>query len=202
VNIFNRIVMIIAMLCIIALSIAGIVNIFLNLFEWSTVSDRIANYLTNMNQYILLAVLFLALVIALIILIFEFYRRKVKLANVYSDSSGNAMVTLKTSSTQIKESLLNVQDIIDPKVKVVPKQNGVVINIFSKLASGVNVANKTKEIREAAIDFASKNLGFKVIQTNYTATGFVTKRAKEIKPAPEEAPKEVEKEEQTEENIE
>ncbi len=201
-NIFNRIVMIIAMLCIIALSIAGIVNIFLNLFEWSTVSDRIANYLTNMNQYILLAVLFLALVIALIILIFEFYRRKVKLANVYSDSSGNAMVTLKTSSTQIKESLLNVQDIIDPKVKVVPKQNGVVINIFSKLASGVNVANKTKEIREAAIDFASKNLGFKVIQTNYTATGFVTKRAKEIKPAPEEAPKEVEKEEQTEENIE
>ena len=95
------------------------------------------------------------------------------------------MVTLKTAAMQIRESLNNIQDVIDPQVKVVPRQNGIIIDIFSKLITGISVTDKTREIRGAASNFASKNLGFKVLQTNYTVTGFVTKKVKEVKAAEE-----------------
>jgi len=201
VNVFNRIIMIIKMLCIMIFAVVAMVNIFLNLFEWPTISNRIINYAGNLNPYVLAAILFLVFVIAVIILIFEFYRRKISMANISTDSSGKTMVTLKTSAAQISQSLNNVQGIMDPKVKVVPRQNGIIINIFSKLATGVNIADKTKEIREAASNFASQNLGFKVLQTNYTATGFVTKKVKEVKEIKEE-PKYVMKEEQAENKVE
>jgi len=202
VNVFNRIIMTVAMLCLIVFSIVAIVNIFVGLFEWSTISDRIASYATNLNPYILAGILFLVLVIALIILISEFYRRKIKLASISTDSSGKTMVTLKTSAGQIRESLNSIQGVIDPQVKVVPRQNGIIIDIFSKLITGINVTDKTKEIREAASNFASTNLGFKVLQTNYTATGFIIKKVKEVKAVKEEEPKEIKQEEQVENKIE
>ena len=202
VNVFNRIIMTVAMLCLILFSIVAIVNIFVGLFEWSTISDRIASYAANLNPYILAGILFLVLVIALIILISEFYIRKIKLANISTDPSGKTMVTLKTSAQQIRESLNNIQDVVDPQVKVVPRQNGIIIDIFSKLFTGINVADKTKEIRDAASNFASKNLGFKVLQTNYTATGFITKKVKEVKVIKQEEPKEVKQEEQLENKTE
>ena len=195
-NIFNRIIMIIAMLCLIVISIVAIVNIFMNLFEWSTIADRIINYSKSMSPYILAGILFLVLVIALIILIFEFYRRKIKHANISTDQSGKTMVTLKTAAMQIRESLNNIQGMIDPKAKVIPRHDGIIINIFSKLITGISVVDKTKEIRETASNFASKNLGFKVLQTNYTATGFITKKVKE------EELKEIKQEEQVENKIE
>ena len=200
-NIFNRIIMIIAMLCLIVFSIVAIVNIFVSLFEWSTISDGISSYATN-HPYILAGILFLVLVIALIILIFEFYRRKINLANISTDQSGKTMVTLKTTAMQIRESLNNIQGVIDSKVKVIPRQNGIIIDIFSKLFTGMSVVDKTKEIRETASNFASKNLGFMVLQTNYTATGFVTKKVKEAKVIKEEELKEIRQEEKVENKIE
>ncbi|MFZ3107136.1 MAG: alkaline shock response membrane anchor protein AmaP [Candidatus Hydromicrobium sp.] len=197
-NIFNRIIMVILMLVLIVFSIIAILNIFMNLFEWSTISDRVTSYTANLNPYILAAILFLVLVIALIILIFEFYRRKIKLANISTDQSGKTMVTLKTSAKQIRENLNNIQGVIDPQVKVVPRQNGIIIDIFSKLITGISVVDKTKEIRETASNFASKNLGFKVLQTNYTATGFIIKKEKEAKVVKEEQLKEIKQEEKVE----
>lgn len=191
--------MVIAMLCLIVFSIVAIVNTFANLFEWSAISDRIINYATGLNQYILAAILFLIFVIALIILIFELYRKKTNMASISADPTGKTMVTLKTSAAQIRESLNNVQDLINPQVKVIPRQNGIIINIFSKLVTGVNIAEKTKEIRETASNFASKNLGFKVLQTNYTATGFVTKKIKEVK---EQELMDITQEEQTKDKVE
>ena len=210
-NVFNRIIMVILLLVLIVFSIVAILNVFIGMFEWSAISDRIASYATNLNQYILAGILFLILVIALIILILEFYRRKIKLVSISTDPSGKTTVTLKTAAMQIRESLNNIQDVIDPQVKVVPRQNGIIIDIFSKLITGINVADKTKEIRDSASNFASRNLGFKILQTNYTATGFITKKVKEVKVAAEtvpqevkveEEPKEVKQEEQVENKIE
>ena len=198
-NIFNRIIMVIAMLCLAVFSIVAIANVFVGLFEWSTVADRIINYSTNLNPYILAAILFLVLVIALIILIFEFYRRKIKIANISTDQSGKTMVSLKTVSGQVSDSLTNIEDIYDPKVKIIPKHDGIIINTSSKLSTGINIADKTKEIREAASNFASNNLGFKVLQSNYTAIGFVPKKVKEFKEIKKEEP---EPEEQAEKKIE
>ena len=202
-NIFNRIIMVILMLCLIVFSIVTIVNIFfVNLFKWSAVAGSVISYANNLNPYILTAVLSFVLVIALIILILEFYRRKIKLANISTDQSGKTMVTLNTAAMQIRESLNNIQGVIGPQVKVAPRQNGIIIDIFSKLITGISVTDKTKEIRETASDFASKNLGFKVLQTNYTATGFITKKVKEVKAVKEEELKEVKQEEQVENKTE
>jgi hypothetical protein len=175
---------------------------FVNLFKWSTVADSIISYVNNLNPYILTAILSFVLVIALIILISEFSRRKINQANISTDQSGKTMVTLKTAAMQIRESLNNIQGVIDPQVKVVPRQNGIIIDIFSKLITGISVTDKTREIRENASNFASKNLGFKVLQTNYTVTGFVTKKVKEVTVIKEEVPKEVKQEEQLENKIE
>jgi hypothetical protein len=194
--------MVILMLCVIVFSIVTIVNkFFVNLFKWSTVADSIISYVKNLNPYILTAILSFVLVIALIILILEFYRRKIGHANISTDQSGKTMVTLKTAAMQIRESLASIQGVIDPQVKVVPRQNGIIIDIFSKLITGISVVDKTKEIREAASNFASKNLGFKLLQTNYTATGFITKKVKEVKAVKEEELKEIKQEEQVENKI-
>lgn len=180
--------MVILMLFFIVFSIVAAVNIFANLFQWSDIADRIANYINEANPYVALAVLILILLISLIILVFEFYRRKIKVANITADNSGRTMVTLKTVSDQVKESINNIEDMHAPLVKIIPKNDGIIINIFSKIAIGVNVLDKTKEIRETATNFASNNLGFRVLQTNYTATGFIQKQQKapeEIKTASE-----------------
>lgn len=198
-NVFNRIIMVILMLCIIVFSIVAIVNIFANLFEWPGIFNRVINSASRLNPFVLALILFLILSVALVILIFEFYKRKVKHASIYADASGKTMMTLKTTTAQIKESLNNLQDIIEPQIKVVPKQNGIIIDIFSKLVTGVNVADKTKEIRETASSFASNNLGFKVLQANYTVTGFAAKKVKETVKETSELDK---KEEQAENKIE
>ena len=175
-NIFNRIIMSIMMICIIVFCVVAIVNTFANLFEWSDITDRIINSAHNLNRYALGAILFLIFAVALLILVFEFYRKRSRTASISADSSGSTMVTVKTSEEQIKESLNEISDVVNPQVKIISKQGGIIINIFSKLVSGVNVAEKTKEIREKAVESASKNLSLKVVQTNYTATGFVPRK--------------------------
>ena len=92
-NIFNRIIMVIAMLCLIVFSIVAIVNIFADLFEWSEIFDRILNFTASLNQYALAAILFLIFVIALVILIFEFRRKKPDVASIFVDSTGKTTVS-------------------------------------------------------------------------------------------------------------
>lgn len=193
-NIFNRIIMVILLLFLIVFSVVSVANIFVDLFKWSDIADRVLNFSQNVNPFIAALALFFVLVISIIILVFEFYRRKIKTANISSDQSGRTMITLKTVSNQIKESLIGIEDISDTKVKIVPKHDGIVINIFSRLTEGVNVTEKTKEVREAASEFASKNLGFKVINTNYTAVGFTPRKVKKLEEEKEEKPVEIQEE--------
>jgi len=180
-NIFNRIVMILLLLCLIISSVVIEVNIFTDLFSWSNIFDRILNFIEGTNPYIVLAVFIGIIVISIVILVFEFHRRRLKVANVASDQSGKTMVTLKTVSGQIRERLLELDDVADPKVKIIPRRDGIIINASSKLTKGIGVADKTKEIREEVSDFDLKILGFKVIKSNYTATGFVPKKVKKVK---------------------
>ena len=149
-NVFNRIIMAIAMLVLIIFSVVAIINVFVSFFVWTTVASNFINYATSVNRYILAGIFLLVFVIALIIFISEFSRRKIELANISTDPSGKTMVTLKNSAMQIRERLTNIQDVIDPQVKVVSRQNGIIIEIFSKLITGINVTDKTKGIRETA----------------------------------------------------
>jgi len=199
-NVFNRIIMIVIMLFLIVSSIVAGVNIFTGLFEWQDVAGRLVNAISNVNPYIMALILFAILAISLIILIFEFYRRKIKVANISADQSGKSMLALKTVSRQIKEKLLEIEDVVNPRVSIIPRQDGIIINSFSKISEGVDVAGKTKEIREITGDFASRNLGFKVLKSNYTATGFVPKKEKKAEDIRKEEPEAVKEPEAEEES--
>jgi hypothetical protein len=175
-NVFNRIVVVLLLLCLIVLSLVSVVNVFANLFKWSDVANRMINSTSNVNVYLAALILLLILLVSLILLIFEFYKRKAKTVTLTAVKSGEAMVNLKSAAQHITEELLKVEDISDLKVKVVSKSDGVLINIFAKLAKGLNVSQKMQQVMDKASRFATENLGLKVIKTNFTATGFTPER--------------------------
>jgi uncharacterized alkaline shock family protein YloU len=175
-NIFNRIVVVLLLLCLVVLSLVSVVNIFANLFKWSDVANRIVNSTSNVNIYFAALILLLLLVVSFILLIFEFYKRKAKTVTLTAVKSGEAMVDLKSASQHITEELLKAEDISNVKVKVVSKSDGVIVNIYAKLAKGLNVSQKMQQIMDKASRFASENLGLKIIKTNFTATGFTPER--------------------------
>jgi hypothetical protein len=162
------------MLWLIVFSMVIIMSVFMGFFELSTLVDRILKYFTNLNPNILAAILFLILAISLIILIFEFYRVKIKIANITSVPPENTVVSLRIVSRQITEKITGIEGIIDPNVSIMSMRKGIIINTSSKLIKGVNVTEKIKEIREIASEFASEYLGFKVIKSNYTVVGFIS----------------------------
>jgi hypothetical protein len=178
-NIFNRIFTVLVLLCLSVLSVISMVNVFARLFKWSVVANRFLSSTSNVNVFIagLLFLLLLAVFIGLIIL--EFYKRKSKTAPLSAVKSGGAMVNLISAAQQIKEELLKVEDISDLRVEVLSKSDGVIINIYAKLAKGLNVSEKMQQVIDMSSKFASENLGFKIIKTNFTTVGFTPERIRE-----------------------
>ena len=179
-NIFNRIVVVFLLLFLIVLSVLSVVNVFANLFKWSDVVNRILNSTSRVNVYIAALILLLLLVVSIVLIIFEFYRRKTKTAPLSAVKSGAAMVNLKSASQQITEELIKVKDISGVKVNVLSKSDGVIVNVYANLAKGQNVSVKMQEVIDKASKFASENLGFKIIKTNFTAIGFTPERFEKL----------------------
>ncbi|MHB1346146.1 MAG: Asp23/Gls24 family envelope stress response protein [Candidatus Humimicrobiaceae bacterium] len=175
-NIFNRILTVIVLLFMAVLSLVAFINVFARLFKWTDVTDRVLGSTSDFNIFIGALIIFLLLAVSVALLIFEFRRKKSKTAPLSGVRSGGAMVNLAGASEQIKEELLKVEDISDVKVNVVSKSDGVVIDIFARMAKGLNVSEKMQEVIGMASKFASENLGFKIIKTNFTTTGFTQER--------------------------
>ena len=171
-NIFNRIIMIILLLGLIVSSIVTAVNIFADLFSWSDIFNRILIFIEGTNPYIVLTIFLTIIVIGIIILVFEFYRRKVKTTNIVAGKEGKATITLRSASQMISENLADIDHISSIKVRAIPKSGGTIINIFAMLTKGINVSKKTKEVIKEVNTFATENLGLKVVRTNFTVTGF------------------------------
>ncbi|MBC8388004.1 MAG: hypothetical protein H8E13_08145 [Actinobacteria bacterium] len=174
-NIFNRIMMILLLLFIIISSIVIVVNIFTNLFQWSNIFNRILVFRESINIYIVALIFLAIIIISILVLFFEFYRRKIKTTNITAVKDGKAMITIRSASQQIEEDLKDIQHISNLKANVLPKSDGALINIFAKLQKGINVSKKMQEVIREANKSATENLGIKVIKTNFTATGFVPK---------------------------
>ncbi|MFC2159890.1 alkaline shock response membrane anchor protein AmaP [Actinomycetota bacterium] len=171
-NIFNRIIMIMLLLCLVVSSIVIAVNIFADLFSWSDIFDRILSFINGTNPYIVLGIFIAITVIGIVILVFEFYRRRIKTTNVVSSKEGRATITLRSASQMIAENLQDIDHISNIKVRAFPKSGGTIINIFAMLTKGINVAKKTREVIKEVNSFATENLGLKVVRTNFTVTGF------------------------------
>ncbi len=172
-NIFNRIIMILLLLVLVISSIVVIVNIYADLFEWSDIFGRILYFSGNTNIHIMALIFAAIILIAIGLLVLEFYKRKLKTTNVASVSDGKAMITSKSASRQIEEDIADLKDVDNLRIKVVPKSNGAIINITARLYKGVNVSEKMQEVINRANKSARENLGIKTIKTNFTVSGFL-----------------------------
>ncbi|MFC2144817.1 alkaline shock response membrane anchor protein AmaP [Actinomycetota bacterium] len=171
-NIFNRIIMTLLLLCLIISSIVIAVNIFTDLFNWSDIFDRILNFIDGTNPYIVLGIFIAITSVGIVILVFEFYHRRIKTTNVVSSKEGRATITLRSASQMIAENLRDIDHINNIKVRVIPKSGSTIINIFAMLTKGINVSKKTQEVIKEVNAFATEDLGLKVVRTNFTVTGF------------------------------
>lgn len=174
-NIFNRIVMILLLLFLIVSSVVIAVNIFTDLFSWSDIFDRILAFIEKTNPFIVLGIFIAIIVISIILLVFEFYRRKIKTTNVVASKEGRATITLRSASQMISEDLQDIEHINSIKVNAVPKSGGTIINVYARMTKGINVSKKTQEVIREVNTFAAENLGLKVIRTNFTVIGFSPK---------------------------
>jgi len=73
-TVFNKVVTIIVLLKIIAISVVAVVNKFMNLFVWKEVVDTVIGFVANLNIYILSSVLGVAVIVSLVLLVLEFRR--------------------------------------------------------------------------------------------------------------------------------
>ncbi len=177
-NIFNRIIVILLLFFIIISSVVIIVNIFTDLFRWSDIFDRILAFRDSINSYLFSFVFLIIIIIGMVLLFFEFYRRKIKVTNIASVKEGKASITLRSVSTQVEEKLSDIKDISNLKVRSLPKSDGTIINIYTRLKKGINVSKKMQEMINEVNKFAAENLGLKVLKTNITVVDFTQKQEK------------------------
>jgi hypothetical protein len=167
-NVFNKIIIVLILIAIVCISVVGIFNSFVKVFKWSDLVIKLLNPDKTINPYISALVLLLVIIFCIFLFILEFYRRKSKTAIVSAVREGTAMITLESAANQIKESISKISGAADITVKVLPKSNGVILNIYAKICSDCNVPDKMQEIIKGAADFTVKKLGIKVFKTNLT----------------------------------
>ena len=170
-NIFNKVLVIIILVCLAFFSLFAIVNEFANFIDWSEISQKILNPTNDINPFIATLGLLFILIISIFLLILEFYPGKSRTANISSSKSGFAMITIDTIEEQIKNTINKLNGLKDIKVKIDPKSNGIIINMFAKLSAGQDLPGKMQEITKEASSLASEKLGIKVMKTNLTIVG-------------------------------
>ena len=170
-SIFNKVLVIIVLVCLAFFSLFAIVNEFANFIDWSGISQKVLDPAKDINPFIASLGLLFILIISIFILILEFYPGKSRTANISSSRSGFAMITIDTIEEQIKNTINKIDGLEGIKVKIDPKSNGIIINMFAKLSAGQDLPGKMQEITKEASSLASEKLGIKVMKTNLTIVG-------------------------------
>ena len=170
-SIFNKVLVIIVLVCLAFFSLFAIVNEFANFIDWSGISQKVLDPAKDINPFIASLGLLFILIISIFILILEFYPRKSRTAKISSSRSGFAMITIDTIEEQIKNTINKIDGLESIKVKIDPKSNGIIINMFAKLSADQDLPGKMQEITKEASSLASEKLGIKVMKTNLTIVG-------------------------------
>ena len=170
-SIFNKVLVIIVLVCLAFFSLFAIVNEFANFIDWSGIGQKVLDPAKDINPFIASLGLLFILIISIFILILEFYPGKSRTANISSSRSGFAMITIDTIEEQIKNTINKIDGLEGIKVKIDPKSNGIIINMFAKLSAGQDLPGKMQEITKEASSLASEKLGIKVMKTNLTIVG-------------------------------
>jgi hypothetical protein len=170
-RIFNKIIMIILLICLAIFCLAAIVNAFAGYISWTEAARRLFEPIDQTNPYIVTLALLFIFIVCIFLLILEFYRRRVKAASISSSKTGFAMITLDTIAEQIKTSAMKLEGLESVKVKVVPKSGGIIINMLAKLDEEEDIPAKMQEVVKQAAEVASEKLGIKVLKNNLTIVG-------------------------------
>jgi hypothetical protein len=175
-NVFNRIIMVILLLFLVAVSIIGIVNLYADLFTWSEIPSLVLDRGVEINTYIATAILAGILIISIILLVFEFRRRRQRKAIISSGSMGRSTVTTDSISKQINSELLKLDEIKDIKSKTIAKKNKIIADIYAKVIEGQDLTGLTEMVRDKTNEFLTQKLGLKVSRIEFTITGFVPEK--------------------------
>jgi len=170
-RIFNKIIMIILLICLACFCLAGIVNAFAGFITWADAAQDIFGPIDDANPYIVTLALLFIFLVSIFLLVLEFYRRRVKAASISSSKTGFAMITLDTIADQIKASTGKLEGIDSIKVKVVPRSGGIIINMMAKLNEDQDIPAKMQQVVKEAAEVASERLGIKVLKNNLTIVG-------------------------------
>jgi len=81
-NIFNKIIVVAALVFLAFISLFSMVNEFVEFFKWSDVATEIFNPEVDIPLYISPFALFMVFIICVFLLILEFYRRRAKVAMI------------------------------------------------------------------------------------------------------------------------
>jgi len=181
-NIFNKIIVVLVLICLALFCLLSMANEFTDFFKWSDTASRVLNPDYNINPYIATLALLFIFIICIFLLILEFYPKKTRAASISSSKSGYAMITLDTIAAQIKASLNKLEGLENTKVKIVPKSGGIIVNILASLTEDQNIPDKMQEIVKEAAGIASEKLGLKVTKTNLTIVGITPKKIAEDRP--------------------
>jgi uncharacterized alkaline shock family protein YloU len=176
-KIFNKVLVIVVLVCLVFFGLFAIVNEFANFIDWSQLGQKILDPANNINPYISTLALLFILIISVFLLILEFYPGKSRTANISSSRSGFAMITIDTIEEQIKNTVNKLNGLEDIKVKIDPKSKGIIINMFAKLSEDQDLPGRMQEITKEASTLASEKLGIKVMKTNLTIVGLSNKQA-------------------------
>ncbi|MCJ7665506.1 MAG: alkaline shock response membrane anchor protein AmaP [Actinobacteria bacterium] len=192
-KIFNKVIVILLLVCIAFFCMFSIVNEFAGFFDWSLIGQKVLDPAVDINPYISTLVLLFIFIISIFILILEFYPGRSRTAIISSSKSGYTMITIDTVCTQIKNSVNRLDGIEDLKIRIDPKSKGIIINMSAKLSGGLDLPARMQEIIREAASAASEKLGIKTIMTNLTIAGLSKKKpdadaaieeTEEIKPTP------------------
>ncbi len=175
-NIFNKVIMILILICIICISLVAVFNEFAGFFQWSDFALGIFNPQVDIPTYITVLAAIAIFAISVVLLLLEFYKRKSKVANISSSKEGNAMITLDTVASQIKNEILKIEGLEDLKAKIIPKATGIIVNMYAKLREDLDIPATMQEIIKSATSIVSEKLGIKVIKINLTTTGLASEK--------------------------
>ena len=172
-NIFNKIILVIILLFFIVVSFLSIINEFAGFFKWSDIAGKVFNPETNINPYISTLALLFVIVVCIVLLLLEFYRKKTRIAKVYNVESGTAMITIDTIAHQVKDAVLKVDGLKNLNIEISQKSGGVIIEMSVEMSQGVSIPEKMTEIIKIARDIAVNRLNVKVVDTRLTITNLI-----------------------------
>lgn len=177
-SIFNKVVIVVILVFLIAVSFISIANEFTGFFKWSDLSSKVFNPAGNINRYISTLALLMVVVICVLLLMLEFHKKKSRIVKVYNVQSGIAMITIDAIAQQVKESVLSVSGLKNLKVDILQKSGGVVIEMAVELGQSANIPEKMSEIIKAARDISVNKLNIKVIDTKLTILNLISEDKK------------------------